>query len=141
MTNRRTDPYAATHLVAALYTGYVIVVEGNGTQWERHIFIWALPAVLLCRYVALWACGLYRRDRNGAKRGTLVRIAAAVILSEIAAYLFVANTQTLLEFPAKIFVVDAAICFVFLVAGRFAERVGLRLFRSWRRRGSTVTAS
>ena len=39
------------------------------------------------------------------------------------------------------FLVDAAICFVFLAAGRFAERAGLRLFRSWRRRGSTVTAS
>ena len=127
--------------VAALYTAYVIVVDGNGTQWQRHIFIWALPAVLLCRYLALWVCGLYRRDPNAAKRGTLTRIAAAVVLSELVAYLFVTKTQTLLEFPAKIFLVDAAICFVFLAAGRFAERAGLRLFRSWRRRGSTVTAS
>ena len=90
--------------VASFYTAYVIVVDGNGTQWQRHIFIWALPAVLLCRYLALWACGLYRRDRNAAKRGTLTRIAAAVVLSELVAYLFVTNTQTLLEFPAKIFV-------------------------------------
>ena len=127
--------------VAALYTAYVIVVDGNGTQWQRHIFIWALPAVLLCRYLALWVCGLYRRDRNAAKRGTLTRIAAAVVLSELVAYLFVTKTQTLLEFPAKIFLVDAAICIAFLAAGRFAERAGLRLFRSWRRRGSTVTAS
>ena len=51
------------------------------------------------------------------------------------------NTQTLREFPAKIFLVDAAICFVFLAAGRFAERAGLRLFRAWRRRSATVTAS
>ena len=50
--------------VASFYTAYVIVVKGNGTQWQRHIFIWALPAVLLCRYVALWVCGLYRRDRE-----------------------------------------------------------------------------
>jgi UDP-GlcNAc:undecaprenyl-phosphate GlcNAc-1-phosphate transferase len=127
--------------VAALYTAYVIVVDGNGTQWQRHIFIWALPAVLLCRYLALWVCGLYRRDPSAAKRGTLTRIAAAVVLSELVAYFFVTKTQTLLEFPAKIFLVDAAICFVFLAAGRFAERAGLRLFRSWRRRGSTVTAS
>jgi FlaA1/EpsC-like NDP-sugar epimerase len=117
------------------------VVKGNGTEWQRHIFIWALPAVVLCRYIALWVCGLYRRHPGAAKRRTLTRIAAAVVLSELVAYFFVTRTQTLLEFPAKIFLVDAAICFVFLVAGRFAERVGLRLFRSWRRRGSTVTAS
>ena len=97
--------------------------------------------MLLCRYLALWALGLYRRDRSNAKRGTLARIAVAVVLSELVAYLFVTNTQTLLEFPAKIFLLDAAICFVFLVAGRFAERAALRVFRSWRRRGGTVTAS
>ena len=127
--------------VASFYTAYVIVVVGNGTPWERHIFIWSLPAVLLCRYLALWAFGLYRRDRSAAKRGTLARIAAAVVLSEIVAYLFVTHTQTLLEFPARIFLLDAVICFVFLAVGRFAERAGLRLFRSWRRRGSAVTAS
>jgi len=128
-------------IVASFYAAYVVVVDGNGTQWQRHIFIWALPAVLLCRYLALWACGLYRRDRSDAKRGTLARLAAAVVLSEIVAYLFVIQTQTLLDFPKKIFIVDAAICFCFLVAGRFAERAGLRLFRSWRRRSGTVTAS
>ena len=127
--------------VASFYAAYVIAVEGNGTQWQRHIFIWALPAVLLCRYLALWAFGLYRRDRSNARRGTLARLAVAVVLSELVAYLFVSNTQTLLGFPAKIFALDVAICFVFLVAGRFAERVGLRIFRSWRRRSSTVTAS
>jgi UDP-GlcNAc:undecaprenyl-phosphate/decaprenyl-phosphate GlcNAc-1-phosphate transferase len=128
-------------IAASFYAAYVIVVKGNGTEWQRHIFIWALPAVVLCRYIALWVCGLYRRHVGAAKRRTLTRIAAAVVLSELVAYFFVTRTQTLLEFPAKIFLVDVAICFVFLVAGRFAERVGLRLFRSWRRRGSTVTAS
>lgn len=127
--------------VASFYTAYVLVVEGNGSPWQRHIFIWALPAVLLCRYVALWALGLYHRDRSNAKRGTLARIGAAVVVSELVAYLLVTNTQTLLDFPAKIFLLDAAICFAFLVAGRFAERAGLRLFRSLRRRSRTVTAS
>jgi UDP-GlcNAc:undecaprenyl-phosphate GlcNAc-1-phosphate transferase len=127
--------------VASLYAAYVVVVEGNGTQWQRHIFIWTLPAVLFCRYLALWAFGLYRRDHDDAKRATLVRLAAAVVVSELAAYLFVANTQTMLDFPAKIFVLDAAICFVLLVTGRFAERAALRLLRSWRRRSGTVVAS
>jgi UDP-GlcNAc:undecaprenyl-phosphate/decaprenyl-phosphate GlcNAc-1-phosphate transferase len=127
--------------VASFYAAYVVVVEGNGTPWQRHIFIWALPAVLLCRYLGLWAFGLYRRERNNAKLGTLARLAAAVVLSEIVAYLVVTNTQTLLEFPAKIFLLDAVICFTLLVAGRFAERAALRVFRTWRARGETVTAS
>jgi FlaA1/EpsC-like NDP-sugar epimerase len=97
--------------------------------------------VLLCRYLALWAVGLYRRDRNAAKTGTLTRIAIAVVLSEIVAYLFVTNTQTLRDFPAKIFVVDAAVCFILLTVGRLAERGGLRLLRMWRSRRSTVVAS
>ncbi len=127
--------------IASFYAAYVIVVEGNGTPTQRHIFIWALPAVLFSRYVSLFAFGLYRPDRSNAKRGTLARLAAAIVLSELAAYLFVTNTQTLRDFPATIFLLDAAICFVLLVVGRFAERAGLRVFRSWRRRSGTVTAS
>jgi UDP-GlcNAc:undecaprenyl-phosphate/decaprenyl-phosphate GlcNAc-1-phosphate transferase len=126
---------------ASLYAAYVVVVKGDGTEWQRHIFIWTLPAVLVCRYLALWGFGLYRADRADARRGTLARLAAAVAVSELAAYLFVANTQTTLDFPAKIFALDAAFCFLMLVGGRYAERTGLRLFRAHRRRRATVAAS
>ncbi len=127
--------------VASLYAAYVVVVNGNGTQWQRHIFIWTLPTVLFCRYLALWAFGLYRRDRDDAKRGTVLRLATAVGVSELVAYLFVTHTQALLDFPAKIFALDAVICFVLLLAGRFAERAALRLLRSRRHRTATVAAS
>ena len=50
--------------VAAFYAAYVVVVEGNGTPYQRHIFIWALPAVLFARYLGLFAFGLYRADRQ-----------------------------------------------------------------------------
>jgi UDP-GlcNAc:undecaprenyl-phosphate GlcNAc-1-phosphate transferase len=126
--------------VAALYAAYVVVVEGDGSSWQRHIFIWTVPAVLVCRYLALLAFGLYRRDRDNAKRSTLIRLAAAVVVSELAAYLFVANTQLLDDFPARVFSFDALVCFVFLVVGRFAERAALRVVRTWRR-GDAVTAS
>jgi FlaA1/EpsC-like NDP-sugar epimerase len=128
--------------IASFYAAYVVVVEGDGIPYQRHIFIWSLPAVLVARYLALFAFGLYRRTKSDAKRGTLVRIAAAVVVSELAAYLFVTNTQTLSTFPAKIFAVDAVICFILLSVGRFAERAGLRVFRTWRDRGGrTVAAS
>ena len=127
--------------VAAFYAAYVLIVEGNGTEIQRHIFIWALPAVVFCRYIALFALGLYRRDRRYSKRRTLMRIMAAVAGSELVAYLFVTNTQPAGYFPSTIFVVDAIICFVLLVVGRLAERAGLRAIRSRRRRGATAAAS
>jgi hypothetical protein len=127
--------------IASLYAAYVIALRGDSTPYQRHIFIWALPAVLLSRYVALFASGFYRPDRGNAKRGTLTRIGVAVGLSELTAYLFVTNTRTLGEFPATIFILDVAICFALLVVGRFAERAGLRVFRTWRRRSGTVPVS
>ncbi len=84
---------------AALYAAYVIVIEGNGTEIQRHIFIWALPAVIFCRYIALFVFGLYRRDRHYSKSATLARIGAAVATSEIVAYLFVTNTQPTDQIP------------------------------------------
>ncbi|MEO5634466.1 MraY family glycosyltransferase, partial [Gaiella sp.] len=127
--------------VASLYAAYVIVIEGNGNEIQRHIFIWTLPIVVFCRYVALFVFGLYRRDRRNSKGATLVRIAAAVATSELVAYLFVTNTQPPGHFPTTIFVLDAIICFVLLVVGRLAERAGLRMIRSWRRRSAPPVTS
>lgn len=127
--------------VASLYAAYVLVVEGNGTEIQRHIFIWALPAVVFCRYLGLFVFGLYRRDRLFSKRATLVRIGAAVATSELVAYLFVTNTQPPGHFPSTIFVIDAIMCFVLLILGRLAERAGLSAFRSWRRRAATASTS
>ena len=95
---------------ASFYAAYVLVIEGNGTEIQRHVFIWALPTVVFCRYVGLVVFGLYRRDRKYSKRATLTRIAAAVATSELVAFVFVTNTQPTGQFPDKIFVVDAIIC-------------------------------
>ena len=127
--------------IASLYAAYVLVVEGNGTEIQRHIFIWALPAVVFCRYVALFLAGLYRRDRKYSKRVTLTRIVAAVVGSELVAYAFVSATQPHGYFPESIFVVDAILCSGLLMVGRLAERAGLRAIRSRRRRGAAAAAS
>ena len=63
-----------------------------------------LPAVVFCRYIALFLFGLYRRDRHYSKRVTLARIGGRCGQSELVAYLFVTNTQPTDDFPATIFV-------------------------------------
>lgn len=125
---------------ASLYAAYVLVIDGNGTEVQRHIFVWAVPAVVFCRYLGLIGFGLYRRDRRYSKRSTLARIVGAVAVSEPIAYLFVANTQDIGDFPVTIFVLDAILCCVLLVVGRLAERAGLRAFRSLRLRGTQTMA-
>ncbi len=50
--------------VAALYAAYVVVVEGDGTPWQRHVFIWTLPTIVATRYLCLIAFGLYRRGSS-----------------------------------------------------------------------------
>ena len=112
-------------IVASFYTAYVIVVGGKRLAVAApHLH---LDATRCAPHAGTSPCGRSASIAATARTRSAVRwrgIAAAVVLSEVVAYLFVANTQTLLDFPAKIFVLDAVICFVFLVAGRFAERAG-----------------
>jgi UDP-GlcNAc:undecaprenyl-phosphate GlcNAc-1-phosphate transferase len=120
--------------VAAFYAAYVVIVEGNGTPWQRHVFIWALPVVLLIRYLSLLAFGLYRADRHDGRVSTVARIVTAVVISEAVAFVIVARIQPLNGFPGSVFVMDALFCSALLVLGRFAERAGLQVFRAWHRR-------
>ena len=120
--------------VAALYAAYILLDNVTGTENNRHVFIWALPTVLFCRYLALLGFGLYRVDRHNSRAGTVARIVAAVAVSEAVAYVIVAGTLNMTGFPASIFLADAVICSFLLVLGRFAERAGLRVFRAWHRR-------
>jgi hypothetical protein len=103
--------------VAALYAAYVVLIDGNGTPWQRHVFIWMLPVVLFARYLSLLAFGLYRADRHDGRTGTVARIVTAVIVSEAVAYAVVTRMQALNDFPASVFLLDAVPCSVLLVFG------------------------
>jgi UDP-GlcNAc:undecaprenyl-phosphate GlcNAc-1-phosphate transferase len=125
---------------AAFYAAYVVVIQGDGTPWQRHVFVWSLPIVLASRYLALAGFGLYRLHRQKGRLAPLLRIAAAVWISGIVAATIIGATVSFLDFPIKVFVVDAAFATVLLVCGRFAERAALRALHAMHRRRETATA-
>ncbi len=125
---------------AAFYAAYVVVVQGDGTPWQRHVFVWSLPIVLASRYLALAVFGLYRRDRQKGRLAPLLRITAAVWVSGIVAAAIIGATVSFLDFPIKVFVVDAVFATVLLVGGRFAERAALRALQALHRRREMATA-
>jgi UDP-GlcNAc:undecaprenyl-phosphate GlcNAc-1-phosphate transferase len=110
-------------LIAASFTvAYIIRIEGKGTIWDRHLYNVALPAVLVARYVFFVGFGLYRGVWRYAGARDAASIFAAVVLSECAAFAFLAATVDWREFPRGVFVIDALICVLLVGGSRFWER-------------------
>src|SRR5204862_3209034 len=79
-------------LIAAAFTvAYIIRVEGTGSIWERHLYNLSLPAVLVARYVFFVGFGLSRGVWRYAGARDSASIFAAVVLSECAAFVFLAT--------------------------------------------------
>jgi UDP-GlcNAc:undecaprenyl-phosphate GlcNAc-1-phosphate transferase len=106
---------------------YLLFVDGGGTVNQRHLFTVTLPALLAARFALFLPFGLYRGVWRyaGAREG--VATLSAVLLSELAAFGFIAATQPWGDFPREIFVVDALLCAVLVGASRLGERA---LFRA-----------
>jgi UDP-GlcNAc:undecaprenyl-phosphate GlcNAc-1-phosphate transferase len=128
----RTRPLLEVGVDFALVTvsflvAYLLFVDGEGTVNQRHLFVVTLPALLAARFALFIPFGLYRGVWRyaGAREG--VATLAAVLLSELAAFGFIAATQPWGDFPRAIFVVDALLCAVLVGASRLAERA---LFRA-----------
>jgi UDP-GlcNAc:undecaprenyl-phosphate/decaprenyl-phosphate GlcNAc-1-phosphate transferase len=109
-------------ITAAFTVAYIIRVEGKGSIWERHIYNLSLPAVLVARYVFFVGFGLYRGVWRYAGARDALSIFTAVVLSECAAFAFLATTLTWRDFPQGIFVIDALLCALLIGASRFWER-------------------
>ena len=114
-------------LISASFTiAYLLFVDGSGTDYQKHIFLVSLPAILAARYLcfitALYS-GVWRFA--GAREAAII---VAVIVSEGLAYGIVWFTSRPFgDFPQRIYVLDALIDVVLVGSSRFAERV---LFRA-----------
>ncbi|HET7145960.1 MAG TPA: hypothetical protein VFI10_02080 [Gaiellaceae bacterium] len=119
-------------LISAAFTiAYLVRMEGTGVPWQRHVFNMTLPALLVARYVFFMLFGLYRGVWRYAGARDAVNIIAAVVLSEVAAFLFISATVVWNGFPWSTFVIDALICSLLIGAARFWERGVAHALRSF----------
>ena len=89
--------------------------------------------MLVARYIAFIAFGLYRGVWRYAGARDAASIFAAVLVSEAAAFLFIWATVPWNGFPRGIFLIDLLLCTALIGAARFSER---GVARGHRRRSS-----
>jgi len=123
-------------ITAAFTIAYIIRVEGKGTVWQRHIFNLSLPAILVARYIAFFAFGLYRGVWRYAGARDGASIVSAVVLSEVAAFIFMSATVIWNGFPRGTYLIDALLCTMLIGASRFWERAAAHALRTLVGRGS-----
>ncbi len=120
-------------ICATFLAAYVLVIGGLGTEFERSVFLAALPILLATRYVFFVALGVYRRVWRFATARDVVPIAVGCVGSAVVAYLVLVALRDIGPFPAlEVLVVDAVLCT--LLVG--ASRLTLRLLPEARVRGS-----
>jgi UDP-GlcNAc:undecaprenyl-phosphate GlcNAc-1-phosphate transferase len=123
-THRLAEVVVDGALISASFLGaYLLLFHGTGTPNQRHYFLLSLPVLLACRYVALLVFGMYAGVWRYASVRDAMRAAAAVVVSELLAVGVITISQPPLgDFSSSVFVIDALICSLGIVAARFAER-------------------
>jgi len=122
-------------ITASFAAAYYLRVQGSGTPYQRHVFLISLAVLLAVRYAAFIPFGLYRGVWRYAGARDAASIVAAVVVSEIVAYLVLEATQAWGTFPRSVFIIDALICTVLVGASRFWERGFVRGVSSLTGRG------
>jgi UDP-GlcNAc:undecaprenyl-phosphate/decaprenyl-phosphate GlcNAc-1-phosphate transferase len=122
-------------ITASFAAAYYLRIQGSGTDYQRHIFLVSLAVLLAVRYAAFIPFGLYRGVWRYAGARDAASIVAAVVVSEVVAYLILDATQIWGAFPRSIFIIDALICTVLVGLSRFWERAFVRAVSSFTGRG------
>jgi UDP-GlcNAc:undecaprenyl-phosphate GlcNAc-1-phosphate transferase len=111
-------------ICASFLAAYLLAVGGTGTDFERSVYLSALPIVLATRYVFFVALGVYRRIWRFATARDVVPIVIGCFGSALVAYLILVALRPIGSFPAvQIFVIDAILCTVLVGASRLALRL------------------
>jgi UDP-GlcNAc:undecaprenyl-phosphate/decaprenyl-phosphate GlcNAc-1-phosphate transferase len=111
-------------ICASFLASYLLVVGGSGTEFERSVFLSALPILLAARYVFFVALGVYRRVWRFATARDVVPIAVACAASALVAFLVLLALRPIGSFPAvAIFVVDALLATLLVGASRLTLRL------------------
>jgi UDP-GlcNAc:undecaprenyl-phosphate/decaprenyl-phosphate GlcNAc-1-phosphate transferase len=122
-------------VTASFAVAYYLRLQGSGNGYQRHIFLVSLAVLLAVRYLAFIPFGLYRGVWRYAGARDAASIVAAVVVSEVVAYLILDATQVWGSFPRSIFIIDALVCTLLVGASRFWERAFVRAVSSLTSRG------
>ena len=111
-------------ICASFLVAYILAVGGTGTDFERSVYLSALPIVLATRYVFFVALGVYRRVWRYATARDVVPIIIGCVGSAVVATFVLIALRPIGSFPAvQIFVIDAILCTVIVGASRLALRL------------------
>ena len=111
-------------ICASFLAAYLLAVGGTGTEYERSVYLSALPILLAARYVFFVALGVYRRVWRYATARDVVPIVVGCVGSALAACLILVALRPIGSFPAaQIFLIDALLCTALVGASRLALRL------------------
>jgi UDP-GlcNAc:undecaprenyl-phosphate/decaprenyl-phosphate GlcNAc-1-phosphate transferase len=111
-------------ICATFLAAYLLVIGGLGSEFERSIFLAALPILLATRYVCFVALGVYRRVWRFATARDVIPIALGCAVSAVVAFLVLVALRDIGVFPAfEVFVVDAVLCTLLVGASRLTLRL------------------
>jgi UDP-GlcNAc:undecaprenyl-phosphate/decaprenyl-phosphate GlcNAc-1-phosphate transferase len=130
-------------ICGSFLAAYLLVVGGSGTEYERSVFLSALPILLATRYVFFVALGVYRRVWRFATARDVLPIAIGCAGSAVVSYAVLVALRPIGSFPAlEIFVVDAVLATLLVGASRLTLRLlpELQGHRRHRRRVLVVGA-
>jgi UDP-GlcNAc:undecaprenyl-phosphate/decaprenyl-phosphate GlcNAc-1-phosphate transferase len=119
-------------ICGAFLVSYVVTFEGFGSINQKNLFWAVLPVLLAARYVAFILSGLYRSVWRYAATRDLLAIAAAVVVSEAVAVVYLVSARELGDFSLRVFALDALLCIGLVAASRFGERAVLQARESLR---------
>ena len=111
-------------ICGSFLAAYVLAVGGAGTEYERSVYLSALPILLAARYVFFVALGVYRRVWRYATARDVVPIVVGCFGSALAACLILVALRPIGSFPAaQIFLIDALLCTALVGASRLTLRL------------------
>ena len=111
-------------ICATFLAAYLLVIGSLGSEFERSIFLAALPILLATRYVFFVALGVYRRVWRFATARDVVPIAVGCFGSAVVAFLVLVALRDIGPFPAlEVLVVDAVLCTLLVGASRLTLRL------------------
>ena len=111
-------------ICGSFLAAYLLAIGGFGSEYERSVYLSALPILLAARYVLFVALGVYRRVWRFATARDAVPILVGCLASSVVAGLVLVALRPIGSFPAlQIFAIDAVLCTLLVGGSRLALRL------------------